>query len=564
MSPLRSRKTLRRRVTKIVALIVSALLSDGGHAWSERAVPVREADAVCGRCHRDILDSYLKTPMANASGLADERLFAGSYQHQNTGAEYSVSGDPNGALLHFRIPATPPIEGSERLRYFLGSGHLGLTYLYEKNNYWFESPIAYYDALHGYGMKPGLELKRDLPSGLGLHPACLRCHMSGVEKQAAGSDNLYPNGPFRQTGVTCESCHGSARQHVATGGTAAIVNPVKLDLERRDSVCVVCHLEGDTSVERHGRNILDFKPGENVADYLAYFIYAGEITTGRAVSEIEQFNSSLCKRTTGPQMSCTTCHNPHFTPAPEQSAAFFRGKCLTCHKEEKLSPVHTKDSVDCVSCHMPKTGARNVPHVAWTDHRILRRPEQHGPSLSGPAEERASLEELIPVLGSSSTNRDLGLAYSDLAIGGATQARSRAWQLLTAAEKESGPDAPLLRALGLLSETRGDHARAELYYRSALQVDPEDLVSETNLGALLANSGDLEAAANLWRRSFQVNEDVPSLGQNLAIAECLLGQRENAEQVLQKLLAYNPAFISARQILGSIETGQRTCLKPSR
>ncbi len=500
--------------------------------------------------------------MANASGSATDRLIPGSYSHPLSGAEYAVSRNGDGAVLSYRLHDPEPVSGSERLRYFLGSGHLGLTYLYEQNNYWFESPIAYYDALKAYSMKPGLERDRTATAALPLHPACLRCHMSGVQKTAEGSDNLYPQGPFREVGITCESCHGDTHEHVSSGGKILPVNPLKLTPEKRDSVCIVCHLEGDTSVERRGRNVLDFKPGEDISDYLSFYMYSGENTTRRAVSEIEQFRSSRCKLVTGPGMSCSTCHNPHLSPAAAERPSFYRSKCLTCHVETKLSrPVHNVADADCVGCHMPKTGAQNVPHVAWTDHRIRRRPAEADLLLTTMPSRITESAELVPILRTDENGtRDLGLAYTNLATGGIAAAREKAWTLLKEAESAGGTaDVALLRALGLLAQAKGDRAAAGAYYRSALKVDPNNLIVRTNLGALLAYSGDLEAAADLWRRSFEVNRDVPSLGQNLAIIECGLGNGKRANDILADVLAYNPGLSPVRKLQEQIATGQRPC-----
>jgi hypothetical protein len=53
--------------------------------------PVANADASCGQCHVNILRSYLATPMANASGLAMERLKTGAFEHKPSGVNYSLS-----------------------------------------------------------------------------------------------------------------------------------------------------------------------------------------------------------------------------------------------------------------------------------------------------------------------------------------------------------------------------------------------------------------------------------------------------------------------------------------
>jgi hypothetical protein len=67
---------------------------------------------------------------------------------------------------------------------------------------------------------------------------------------------------------------------------------------------------------------------------------------------------------------------------------------------------------------MPKTGAQNVPHVAWTDHRIRRKPDRQELVLTSPDQNRAQIDELVSVLSSDGSMRDLALAYFDLAVGG--------------------------------------------------------------------------------------------------------------------------------------------------
>ena len=119
----------------------------------------------------------------------------------------------------------------------------------------------------------------------------------------------------------------------------------------------------------------DYKPGDLISDYLSFFVYEGKDATKRGVSEVEQLSMSMCKRTSGDKMSCTSCHDPHYTPAPQERAAFYRGKCLACHSDAAFAASHHPENPDCTSCHMPRSGAENIPHVAWTDHRIRRIPD---------------------------------------------------------------------------------------------------------------------------------------------------------------------------------------------
>jgi Cytochrome c554 and c-prime len=522
---------------------------------STAAVPVSETDAVCAKCHREIFRTYLNTPMANASGLATERLVPGTFVHSPSGIEYRVVTEGNAAWLSYRKLSDAAISGRERLDYFLGSGHLGLTYLYSKNSYLLESPIAYYPDLKTYDMKPGLGKIEHLPGALTINSTCLRCHMSAVQHPDPGTENRYQGLPFLQVGITCESCHGETRRHVATKGVAAVVNPVKLEPEKRDSTCIVCHLEGATSVEHRDRSMLDFKPGQNISDFITYFAYASENTTRRGVSEIEQFTSSKCQRMTGAGMSCMNCHDVHRSPTPEERVAFYRGKCLACHTQPKYAVAHYSTNPDCTSCHMPKAGAKNIPHVAWTDHRIRQHPDKDDANDGNIVGEK----DLTPILPRSSSSRDLALAYYNLAVNGNTSERPRATALLKAAVQASPDDTAVLRALGILSEWNGDSTRSEELYRAVLAKDPDSLTATVNLGTLMAKSGNLQAAAALWRPALARNEDILGLGQNLATLECMLGEKDRAIDVLKRVLIYSPDIPEIRDRLKAIESGSQTC-----
>src|ERR1019366_4951626 len=206
--------------------------------------PVREADAVCARCHEKIFRSYLTTPMANASGMAMEKLRPGTFVHSRSGTEYKVTERNNQGELSYRSLNHPEVVGELPLSYFLGSGRLGTTYLYSIGDFLFESPIAWYAPSQSYDMKPGLEELDHMPPALPMQSSCLRCHMSSVQVSDPGTINRYRGLPFLHTGITCEACHRESNEHVVTSGKAKIVNPARLGAELRDSICISCHLEG--------------------------------------------------------------------------------------------------------------------------------------------------------------------------------------------------------------------------------------------------------------------------------------------------------------------------------
>lgn len=99
--------------------------------------------------------------------------------------------------LSFQDPQDSRIAGTRELSYFLGSGHLGTTYLYLQDGYLLESPVAWYASTQSYDMKPGYGHASELPPAIPMQPGCLRCHMSGVASPMPGSENRYAGLPFR-------------------------------------------------------------------------------------------------------------------------------------------------------------------------------------------------------------------------------------------------------------------------------------------------------------------------------------------------------------------------------
>ena len=395
-----------------------------------------------------------------------------------------------------------------------------------------------------------------------MTPGCMRCHMSDVQAADAGTRNRFasaPGGeaglPFLHSGITCERCHGDATAHVASQGRAAILNPVKLSPAARDSVCSSCHLEGDASVEHKGRSIVDWRPGEDLADDVVFFGLHGGDSTERSVSETEELLASRCKRESGGRMSCMSCHDPHGSPPAAERVAFYRGKCLQCHSAPEFAVAHFPAQPDCTSCHMPRGGAVDTPHVAWADHRIRQQPAALLPSAPG----AAAVAEMDSVLGGEVSPRDQALGYYRLLLKGQRGFARKAWTLMNQAALADPSDVPIVVALGYMNQMQGHAAAAMELYRGALRVEPTNLEAAIDLGGLLAQSGRMDEARALWQGSFVRNADVVSLGINLSIGNCAAGDRADAQATLEQVLRFSPDAPLARRRLAALRSGEEAC-----
>jgi predicted CXXCH cytochrome family protein len=540
-------------------LLFLQLATVRGRAQVPAASRQTDPDGVCATCHRAIYTSYRKTPMARASGPAAEGLLPGEFTHAPSGVHYRLFLRDGRAWLAYDRPHAPAersLNGERELQFFIGSGTRGRTYLFQTDGFWFESPVNWYGKQRVWDMNPKSLDALEMPLTLRVDAACLHCHSSGVQAELPGASNHFAAHPFLYGGITCEACHGDPSAHVASSGAAPILNPAKLSPSRRDSICLQCHLEGKAIVNRKGRSLADFVPGQELSEYVTHYGYSGELgADGRATSQWESLLQSKCKRKSGDRMTCITCHDPHISPVPDQQVSYFRSKCLTCHGQASFIRKHHPEQPDCASCHMPRQKTEDVAHEQVTDHRIQRQPVPGIENAGQTFRELKSVDE-VPI-----SDRDLGLAYAQLAEHGNQEAGRHAMLLLERAEGDSNQssDPDLHTSLGFLKQVSGDSKGAAHEYQAALQTDPSNSVAAGNLGILDARSGDVKEAILLWQAVIRNDPAESAASLDLALAECAIGKRKAATQVLEQFLEFSPDDQRARQTMIAITNGRYYC-----
>lgn len=538
--------------------------------------------------------------MARASGPAIDQLIPADFTHAASGVHYRVYAENNAAMLAFDRPDDPTMRGTRRLQYFIGSGHRGRTYLFSLDDFFFESPVNWYAQKKVWDTAPAFQQARTMPLNLPAYPGCLNCHTSASRAPLAGTENKYEMPLFAHDGITCERCHGDNSTHIATG-KGEIVNPSKLEPARRDDVCMQCHLEGNVAIEQPHRKLADYSPGKNLGDDVHYFLYVdSESQQIPALGQSEALWQSVCKLKSGDKMTCTTCHDPHSTPAPEQRVAFYRGKCLTCHGDA-FAAQHHADQPDCTSCHMPPTNTSNIAHTQATDHRILklpmmplqslqtgaqaqlvRFPPQQSPatpaananenaSATGTArptksqtsaarlDASAAMPTATPTTAPAIDARDLALAWEAIAQEGHSAAAIEAERFINQAVVEHPDDPVLLDSLAFIAQRRGDAAKARGLYEHALQADPTLIDAAANLGVIEARAGHLDRAVTLWQDAFNRAPGRSAIGMNLAHVSCDAGQFDKARAYVARVLQFNPDLPSAKNFAKALAAAPPNC-----
>ena len=527
--------------------LVLVLLVPGSYLTADGADFV--GNQACAACHAAIVRSYMRTPMAQSSGKAGtgdlkEAFDRAEFRDSNGAFSYRVA--PDYQLAFAQQHASQPITGRRELTYFIGSGAAARTFLIDQDGFLFESPVTYYRQSSSWKASPGFDTLDYPYLTRPVVPGCLQCHASGIQANP-GTLNGYAVPPFRETGVSCERCHGPGGDHIA--GRGRMVNPAKLAPAARDSICAQCHLSGEVRVAKAGKPDRALPAGELLTNDLTVFVRAGSPSELRVTSHVENLAQSGCKRASGDKMWCGTCHDPHTTPTPTTKAAYYRGKCLTCHQTQDChaaAEARSANGDSCTACHMPRGETSDVQHVVFTDHSIRRKPT----ASVAPANADS---DLTPYTSFTATTRDLALAYAVVALRDHKPAdRERAFTLLKRAAADGTADPAALAYLAEFYRDAKDDAHALPLYQQVWRMDKSQYAAAAALGAYQMQRGNLADAIRFWQEALALNPAMVLVRVNLANALVRSGNPREARDELEKALRFNPASPEAKALLGRI------------
>jgi len=203
---------------------------------------------------------------------------------------------------------------------------------------------------------------------------------------------------------------------------------------------------------------------------------------------------------------------------------------------------------------MARPPSNDIAHEQVTDHWIKKTVSQERLPL-------ATRGDLEVVGGAPASDRDLGLAYAQMAARGDRQSALRAIELLLNAEKERGAqgDHELHAQLGFLEQLNGKTQQAADEYRLALADDPFDSLAGGNLAFIEAGQHHDADAIRLWDSVFTHDPVQLGAGLNLAVVACGTGHRSVAIATLERLLEFSPDSEKAEDLLANIRSGRQRC-----
>ena len=496
--------------------------------------------AACADCHAEIAARYGASGKGHSLELAGMPAQLESMEH----AQFAPPGPhkyraerADGKLLHHEYmedSLSVIYDHAEEVAFRIGSGARSHAYLVNREGILYQSPIGYFSDNSTWELAAGFRPDVAEKFGKRIGDECLHCHV-GRTVSVEPLSSRYSREVFAEHAIGCERCHGPGQRHVqkqtagktSVGRDETIVNPHHLEAERRESVCNQCHLHGEYTTTRHGYGYFDFRPGQLLDDTRVVFTsnQPGDETDPAAVGQVEQMRLSRCYMKSDGALGCSSCHDPHGLDRSVDRQEYFRAKCNQCHADkgcalDEPSRAASPANGSCVHCHMPVVNTTAYLHVARTDHRIMRKPENFAekPPQKNPEEWQffAGADHRLPL---REISRARGLALM-------AQAGRRDKQMAMRAELHLVDGTPKSVSLErLLAATKDD-----------------PIVLET-LGRMYMISERPEEAVGVWQFGL---ERFPNNEALLANVGMFTQQSENfllAEEIYAKFCSLNPTMV---------------------
>lgn len=553
-------------------------------------------DASCQSCHTKIYASYKETGMGRSLYRPDtseiiEKFGAEMIVYDRFSQYYYLPFYKNNAFFikEFQLSGgDTTYERVEKVDYIVGSGHQTRSYLLERNGYLYEVPITWYVSKQIWDLSPGYDAGNNSRFNREIGEECLACH-TGAFDYVKGSKNRYREVTL---GIDCERCHGPGEAHVKAMKAGkeidvgeltdyTIVNPAKLPLNKRFDVCQQCHLQG-LNVMEEGSSVRDFRPGMDLKDVFHIFLESKRDSNAFGIaSHAERLQQSQCFIQSDKNLTCTTCHDPHKSITVTDEQVYIR-QCQTCHKPTQQIECSLDEQAqmlqegNCISCHMPKGGTSDIPHVSFHDHKI--RVVDTTLERRNIASEKAFIEQLLCANDTAISDSILGKAYllhfektakeavhlieAEKRLGkqGSTYERARiafyqgnlskANTLIQQAISQKGESDILLFQQGEIQEALGAYEKAFQAFSKAYKLNPEAFEAGVKSGTtlLLARAGQPEAltgARKIFDQLYVQKPFDPRLLTNLGFVAMNQKRFDEAEGFLVKALKLEPHDVQA-------------------
>jgi Tfp pilus assembly protein PilF len=513
----------------------------------------------CRTCHEGIYQSFIKTGMGQSFARATRQKSAADFQHhaplydKYKDLYYQPYWQDTLLMVkEYRLAGKDTVYSrTEKIDYIIGSGHHTNSHLVNENGYVYQAPFTWFVQQGRLDFPPGFENGYNSRFSREIGIECMSCH-NGYPDFEPESVNKFLKIP---EGIDCERCHGPGSLHVknklaglivdtSKGPDYTIVNPHKLPFSRQIDVCQRCHLQGD-AVLKDGKSFFDFRPGMKLSEVMDEFlpVYQNQEHGFLMAAHAERLQKSQCFLKTqdgkhGEKLNCITCHNPHISVKFTQEQ-YFIAKCTGCHQsvhKNDLKQLQSNGS-NCVSCHMPKSSAVDIPHVNITDHyiRVVHPQKDNGAAGVGKFKGLSCINDKHP----DALTQARAYMYFYAKFERKAEMMDSAWKYLSALKQEDHP-ADFIFYYYLKNDNG-----AVIQTAKNVKNDLKPAIANYQVGQAYFNLGQVDAAIPYFEKAVAKEKYNPDYRIMLATSYTLTKNFSRAETELNFVTRENPKIALA-------------------
>ncbi|MDX5584619.1 MAG: multiheme c-type cytochrome [Aureibaculum sp.] len=336
----------------------------------------------CIECHKEAYDKWIGSHHDLAMQIANDSTVLGNFDNIEAkidGVKYLFYKENNQFFV--RITEINDSEKKYRISYTFGVTPLQ-QYLIDFENgkkqvlraTWDTLKKEWFHQYKGDAIEPDdwLHWTNDAQN---WNTMCAECHSTNLEKNYSIDTDSF-NTTYSEINVSCESCHGPAKNHNiwaandTIGDNSYIIKG--LNQNEQLNLCAPCHA-------RRAKLTDNLEPGESFENqYLVQNITNNYYhRDGQIMEEDYVYGSFLQSKMYANGVMCSNCHDPHSLELKFQGNTL----CIQCHipndydtKSHHFHLENTEASL-CINCHM--TGAVYMGNDFRRDHSFrIPRPDQ--------------------------------------------------------------------------------------------------------------------------------------------------------------------------------------------
>jgi hypothetical protein len=353
--------------------------------------PSYAGSEACLNCHKTKSSTFAHTAHFLSTRIADSTTIAGNFSKDSNDLKINdtirIRMEKRATGFYQVLYVKSKEMESHRFDLVMGAVK-GQTYLYWKENGFFQMPVSYIFDLHQWTGSPGYSFS-DLNFNRPVLKECFGCHSSFAEGDPHGRSGFDSQQNSWVFNIDCERCHGPAAAHVQFHTSHPeekharfLVSFQSLNKPQKIDLCAICH-----SGTKHIllKSTFAFKMGDSLSSFMI------PLSTGDQLdvhgNQTQLLSQSKCFRSS--KIDCSTCHDVHVNQRGLVKS--FNDRCQSCHEPDKHFCKMAKGTNmtflqnNCTGCHMPlqySTAIKVIPSgnaaavpAMVVNHRIAIYPE---------------------------------------------------------------------------------------------------------------------------------------------------------------------------------------------